>query len=108
MATTPEGKVKKDLRKVLALWGDQIYTFWPVQTGFGSATLDVIGSAAGYFFSIETKRAKKDLTDRQYVVREMMLRSKAKVFRINNDVELLVFEDWLRACLGPPPSNLER
>jgi len=102
MATTPEGKVKKKVKVLLALWGDDIYQFWPVQSGLGSATLDLLGCANGKFFAVETKRDKKDLTDRQCVIRTLMDRAGAKVFRVRDEQELAVFARWLQMTLGPP------
>lgn len=106
MALTPEGKVKKRVKLLLAGWGDRVYQFWPVQSGFGSATLDLLGCANGHFFAIETKRAEKDLTDRQYLVRELMGRANARVFRICDDGELEIFAQWLHSVAGAP--NLPR
>lgn len=37
---TPEGRVKKWLKKYLADEG--YYQFWPVQTGYGQATVDCL------------------------------------------------------------------
>ena len=108
MGMTPEGRVKSNVRKLFSLWGDEIYHFWPVQTGFGSATLDILGCANGRFFAVETKRSKKDLTDRQGVIRTMMQRSHGNVFRVRDDEELAVFRNWLYSVLGAPPDNLER
>lgn len=109
MAMTPEGKVKKKVKLLLAGWGDRVYQFWPVQSGFGSATLDLLGCANGHFFALETKRAKEDLTDRQHLVRVLMDRANAKVFRVRDDAELKAFEQWLRWVAGPPSNdNLAR
>lgn len=106
MGMTPEGRVKSNVRKLFSLWGDEIYHFWPVQSGWGSATLDILGCANGHFFAIETKQSKKDLTDRQDVIRTLMGRSHAKVFRVRDHAELEVFKDWLYSVLGAPPDNL--
>ncbi len=61
---TPEGRTKKALKKFLAEQG--IYQFWPVQNGFGQATVDCLACCDGKFLAIETKRAGvKTPTDRQ-------------------------------------------
>jgi len=52
---TPEGKVKKAVKAVLAEFGDDIDGFWPVPSGYGESHLDYVGSAWGFFLSIETK-----------------------------------------------------
>lgn len=64
MATTPEGRVKQKLRKLLGNYPD-IYTYWPVPTGFGKTQLDVLGCYRGRFFNIETKAPGKKPTLRQ-------------------------------------------
>jgi hypothetical protein len=52
---TPETRVKKALKAKLALWG--WYTFWPVQTGYGQATVDCLACMTrGGFIGIECKR----------------------------------------------------
>ena len=59
MVATPEAKIKERIDKVLAAYGDDIYVFKPVQTGYGKRTLDYLGCAWGIFFSIEAKRSPK-------------------------------------------------
>lgn len=51
---TPEGRVKKQIRNYL----DEIgaYHFWPVQTGYGAATVDCLASINGRFVGIEVKK----------------------------------------------------
>lgn len=63
MANTPEGKVKDRVKKLLKKYG--AYQFWPVQTGYGAATLDCLGCYNGMFFAIETKAPGKHPTPRQ-------------------------------------------
>lgn len=60
---TPEGKVKAKVKALLTKYG--AYQFWPVQTGYGAATLDCLGTHDGIFLSIETKAPGKKLTPRQ-------------------------------------------
>ena len=63
---TPEGKIKAALKKRLNELG--VYAFWPVQTGYGAATLDCIGCWQGRFFAIECKAPGKQMTLRQQLV----------------------------------------
>lgn len=59
---TPEGKIKaKVKRRLREEFGDAIWPFWPVQTGFGSVALDLLACVSGRFIAIETKadRTKK-------------------------------------------------
>ena len=51
---TPEGRVKAKLKKWLAKSG--VYGFWPVQSGYGEATLDCLMCDMGKFYGIECKR----------------------------------------------------
>ena len=62
MATTPEGRIKQKVkRRLREEFGDSIWPFWPVQTGFGSVALDLLACISGCFIAIETKadRSKK-------------------------------------------------
>ena len=56
---TPEGRVKAGIRAALKAVG--AYQFWPVQTGYGSSTLDCLACVPllgeGHFLGIEVKRA---------------------------------------------------
>lgn len=95
MAATPEGNVKKKVRDILKKyphWG-----FWPVQHGYGGRALDYIGVINSRFFAIETKRAKKDLTDLQGRCKEQMEWHGGRVFVIigENELQLAVLNRWL-------------
>lgn len=57
MATTPEGKVKNQVKKILDT--HQAYYFMPATGGFGrSGVPDIVGCLHGVFFSIECKAGK--------------------------------------------------
>ena len=56
MATTPEGKVKKEINRIIANYGTRIYRFMPVPSGYQSVTLDYLLCVNGYFVAIEAKR----------------------------------------------------
>ena len=98
-ASTPEGKIKKKINKVLDKYkvDGHIYWYMPVPGGYGKATLDYLGFFYGLGFAIEAKRPKKGLTDRQGVIRDEIRASDAQVFVINDDESLVDFEDWLQA-----------
>ena len=51
--TTPEGAVKKAVKKVLDKLG--AYYFFPVQMGMGARTLDILVCYRGKFFGFEIK-----------------------------------------------------
>lgn len=54
MATTPEGKVKAAVKKILDLHG--VYHFSPAANGYGRVGIpDIICCVNGYFLAIECK-----------------------------------------------------
>lgn len=52
--TVSEKTVKKAVKKRLTEIG--AYHHWPVQTGYGTRTLDCIGCYKSLYFAVETKR----------------------------------------------------
>lgn len=92
---TPEGKVKKKLNKILDARRPFLYYHMPVPTGYGRSSLDYLGFYWGRGFAIETKRAGKDLTERQKGTRDDIEASGTPVFRVRDDDELAVFVAWL-------------
>jgi hypothetical protein len=94
---TPEGKVKAEVKKVLACFGPYVYAHWPVLNGMGAPTLDCIGCVGGKFFAIETKAAGKELTPRQHETRDRMVAAGGRVFVIagTDDIALKAFTAWL-------------
>ena len=60
---TPEGKVKDEIKAYLKSIG--AYQFWPVQTGYGAATVDCLACYLGRFIAIEAKRPGGQPTARQ-------------------------------------------
>lgn len=62
---TPEGRVKKIVKKALDTLGPDCWRFMPVQTGFGSPALDYLLAIRGRFVAIETKAPGKKLTPLQ-------------------------------------------
>ena len=69
MATTPEGKVKAAVRKILTRLG--VYHFMPPGMGLGRSGIpDIIGCKNGKFIAIECKAGKGKTTalqDRELV-----------------------------------------
>lgn len=66
--TTPEGKVKNKIRKMLKSYADAdapLYSYWPVPAGYGPSSLDLIICAAGQFVGVEAKAPGKKPTPRQ-------------------------------------------
>ena len=95
MANTPEGKVKRRVSTILKR-ASEVYYFMPVQTGYGSPTLDYLGSSRGRAFAIETKAPGKKPTKRQKAIIKEMERAKMKVFVIDgNPVDYEALRLWL-------------
>jgi hypothetical protein len=74
---TPEGKVKQQVKDFLQ--AREAYFFMPVQTGYGTPTLDFLGCYNGRFFAIETKAPGGKPTARQRFTIEEMKKSGAAV-----------------------------
>jgi hypothetical protein len=55
-AMTPEGVTKDQIKHLLASYGDELYAFWPVQTGYGVRTVDCLVCFRGQFIAVEAKR----------------------------------------------------
>lgn len=92
---TPEGKVKRKVSKLLKA-SKGTYYFMPVQTGYGSPTLDYLGCSRGRAFAIETKAPGKQPTARQKVIINEMKQAGMKVFVIaGNPSEYEELRLWL-------------
>ena len=52
--TTPEGRVKDAIRDLLDGY-EGLWQYWPVPSGYGRKTVDVLGCFRGRFFAIEAK-----------------------------------------------------
>lgn len=102
MATTPEGRVKAAVKKVLSRY--PVHGCWPVPYGYGASQLDYVGCANGFYFTIETKAPGKKPTDRQ--MREIALTERAggKAFVIDavDDPRLDTLDLWLKTTCGAP------
>lgn len=95
MADTPEGKVKRRVSQILK-HASEVYYFMPVQTGYGSPTLDYLGSSRGRAFAIETKAPGKKPTVRQLAIMREMEKAGMKVFVIaGNPEEYEALRLWL-------------
>jgi hypothetical protein len=92
--STPEGKVKEQVKKVLKAAG--AYYHMPVQNGMGSPTLDFICCFRGAYFAIETKAPGGQPTPRQkHTMYEIEYTGGGVVFVIDGDTKEL--EEWLAA-----------
>jgi hypothetical protein len=89
--STPEGKVKAQVKKVLTKY--DAYWHCPVQNGLGAPSLDFICCIKGQYFAIETKAPGGKPTPRQEQTIEAIRKAGGKVFVIDGDTCLL--ETWL-------------
>lgn len=89
---TPEGRVKQAVTRLLSKYRD-IYFWMPVQTGYGSRSLDYLGCYRGRFFAVETKAPGKKPTPLQHHTIGKMTNAGATVFVIDGDVSEL--KQWL-------------
>lgn len=56
MASTPEGKVKDAIKKMLKSYGERVYYFMPAMGSFGrSGVADIIVCVEGLFLAVEVK-----------------------------------------------------
>ena len=81
--STPEGKVKAKVKAIIAKFGDKIYSWWPVPSGYGESSLDCILCVNGHFVSIETKAEGKEPSPRQHDCIRRMKLANAYVFVID-------------------------
>lgn len=89
--STPEGKVKEAVKKVLTKYG--AYWHCPVQNGMGAPSLDFICCFHGWYFGIETKAPGKKPTLRQMNTMEKIKAAGGFVFVIDGDTSEL--ENWM-------------
>ena len=98
LVVTPEGKVKKEVKKLLDARKPYLYYEMNVPGGYGKSGLDFIGAFHGHAFAIETKAECKDPSARQEGVRDDMLRAGMAVFVIvgENGPGMAELADWLQ------------
>jgi hypothetical protein len=105
---TPEGATKRKLRKILQGYVG-IYTYWPVPSGYGRTTLDVLGCYRGRFFTVETKAPGKKPTLRQQIELESIARAMGETFVIAGEDSpefgrLRTWLDYLSETVPDAPS----
>lgn len=92
--STPEGKVKDRIKKLLAKYN--CYWFMPVQTGFGAPGLDFHAVANGLAFFVETKAGNKRPTPRQESTIDTIQKAGGRCFVVNEVTGLDLLETWLQ------------
>ena len=99
--TTPEGRVKKKIKSVLAKHETSVYVRMHVPSGYGKQTLDFEGACAGFAFAIEAKAPGKPLSERQDQTIEDMLVGGVRIFFIDGDEGCSILDRWLSAVSKP-------
>ena len=102
---TPEGRIKKQIKKLLDKYKGPVYYHMPVQNGMGRPTLDFIGWAAGVAFAIEAKAPDGRLTKRQRLTITEMADAGCNVFVIKDQFSLDHFNVWLDMVLQTAASG---
>lgn len=91
--STPEGKVKEHVKKLLREFG--AYYHMPVQNGMGAPSLDFVCCLNGLYFAIETKAEGKALTPRQEKTAEEIRSAGGKVFVVAGVAGVNLLHLWL-------------
>lgn len=85
---TPEGRVKKMVKKALDQFGSDCWRFMPVQSGYGIPALDYLLSIRGHFVAIETKAPGKKLTPLQESTKAAIEAAGGHVFVVWDETSL--------------------
>lgn len=94
---TPEGEVKRDLNKMLSAYGEDLYRWMPVPSGYGESALDYVCCYKGIPFMIETKRLGKPMTERQLDCTRRFKMAGGHVFRVHSAAHIEELREWLRS-----------
>jgi len=94
---TPEGRVKKAIRKVLDRYVD-IYSYMPVPSGYGERTLDYLLCVAGHFVAIEAKAPGKHPTKLQELCMADISAAGGTTFVIDSVDGTYELEKFLNEC----------
>lgn len=97
---TPEGKVKRAIRKVLDEFKPDVFYDMPVPSGYGRQSLDFIGCAGGKYFAIEAKAPGKKPTPRQVNTIAERERAGGKCFVIDGEAGCASLRFWLTLNVG--------
>jgi hypothetical protein len=84
--STPEGKVKDLVKKALKKF-PEVYSWWPVPSGYGESALDCVYCVNGHFGMIETKAPGKKMTARQEECARRVRAAGGVVFEIDGKPE---------------------
>jgi hypothetical protein len=91
----PEARVRKAVDKLLAGYGAAIYRFKPVQSRWGTKSLDYLLCPRGRFFAIETKHRGSHMTAYQCQTARDMTLAGATVFEVATGEGVEMVRSWL-------------
>jgi hypothetical protein len=104
-ASTPEGKVKAQVRALLKKYG--CYWHSPVQNGMGTPSLDMICCMRGLYLAVECKAPGKHLTPRQTLTKKEIEDAGGRVIVVGESVDeagnysgMTELEVWLLGLLS--------
>ena len=93
MAQTPEGKVKKDIKKLLTSTEGMWY-YMPVQNGMGVVGIpDFVCCYKGMFFAIETKKPNKNPTTAEQRFNKCTPNQQNRITEINDAGGMAIVAD---------------
>ena len=92
---TPEGRIKNKIKELLDNYGEDVYRYMPVPSGYGVTTIDYLGCIRGVFFGVEAKRPKGKPTTRQEGVLDDIRQAGGMAFVVNDDASLAEFKRFL-------------
>ena len=94
-SSTPEGKVKEKIKRLLKHYGAWYYL--PVSLDMGQHGIpDFVCCYNGQFFGIEAKAEGKKPTPLQVKQAETITKAGGKWFLVDGDDSLMVVEKWLK------------
>jgi hypothetical protein len=94
MASTPEGNVKKKIKKLLDSY-KELYYEMPVPSGYGKSGLDYQGCFHGKYFAIEAKAPGKKPTPLQEETIRRIEEAGGVAFVISDDRGVQLLDAWL-------------
>lgn len=92
--STPESKIKNKINKLLASYGERVYSFMPVPSGFGRRTVDYLVCFDGLFVGIEAKRPGGRVTELQKGTLAEIRAASGATFVVEDDEGLRVLKGF--------------
>jgi hypothetical protein len=101
---TPEGRikamVKRELIKILKEYPGSVWSFMPVQYGYGKPALDYLWCVSGHFVAIETKAPGKVPTPRQALTMGLIGNAGGSVFVVSGEESLAELVEFVRNVIA--------